>query len=90
MRMTGQMVLRDTDMQQKTIGNPLSDSDKLQRGDLIFWQGHAAIMVDHENIIHANGFSMDVVIEPLEEVIIRIAQTYQRYPIAKRRPIQEI
>ncbi|WP_208441337.1 C40 family peptidase [Bartonella raoultii] len=89
MMMTGQMVLRDTDMQQKTIGTPLSENDKLQRGDLIFWQGHAAIMVDHENIIHANGFSMDVIIEPLEKVITRIAQTYQRYPIAKRRPIQE-
>lgn len=89
MMMTGQMVLRDTDMQQKTIGNQLSDSDKLQRGDLIFWQGHAAIMVDHENIIHANGFSMDVIIEPLEGVITRIAEKYQQYPIAKRRPIQE-
>ncbi|EJF78067.1 hypothetical protein ME7_00058 [Bartonella birtlesii LL-WM9] len=87
MIMTGQIVLRDTDMQQKTIGNPLSDDDKLQRGDLIFWKGHAAIMVDHENIIHANGFSMDSMIEPLEEVITRIAQTYQQYPIEKRRPI---
>lgn len=89
MIMTGQMVLRDTDMQQKTIGHHLSDSDELQRGDLIFWKGHAAIMVDHENVIHANGFSMDVTIEPLEEVIMRVAQTYHKYPIEKRRPILE-
>ncbi|WP_019219955.1 C40 family peptidase [Bartonella florencae] len=86
MMMTGQRVLRDTDMQQKTIGHQLSDSDELQRGDLIFWKGHAAIMVDDKNIIHANGFSMDVIIEPLEEVISRIAEKYQRYPIEKRRP----
>ncbi|EJF81295.1 NlpC/P60 family protein [Bartonella doshiae] len=88
MMMTGKMVLRDTDMQQKTIGIPLTDDDKLQRGDLIFWKGHVAIMVDHENIIHASGYSMDVTIEPLEEAITRIAKKNE-YPIAKRRPIQE-
>ncbi|WP_455480916.1 C40 family peptidase [Bartonella sp. B12(2025)] len=87
MIMTDQMVLRDTDMQQKTIGKQLTDSDTLQRGDLIFWKGHVAIMIDHENIIHANGFSMDVMIEPLEEAITRIAKKHQ-YPIEKRRPIQ--
>ncbi|WP_208434375.1 NlpC/P60 family protein [Bartonella taylorii] len=89
MIMAGQVVLRDTDMQQKTIGDQLSDSDKLQRGDLIFWKGHAAIMVDHENIIHANGSSMDVMVEPLERVITRIAQKYQQYPIERRRPTLE-
>ncbi len=89
MMMTGKMVLRDTDMQQKTIGRPLTDSDKLQRGDLIFWNGHVAIMIDHENIIHANGYSMDVIIEPLEEAMTRIAKKHQ-YPIEKRRPIQEM
>ncbi len=86
MIMAGQVVLRDTDMQQKTIGNQLSDNDKLQRGDLIFWKGHVAIMVDHENIIHANGSSMDVMVEPLEKAVTRIAQKYQRYPIERRRP----
>ncbi|CDO39609.1 peptidase P60 [Bartonella henselae] len=89
MMMTGKMVLRDTDMQQKTIGRVLTDSDKLKRGDLVFWNGHVAIMIDHENIIHANGYSMDVMIEPLEEAVTRIAKKYQ-YPIEKRRPIQEM
>ncbi|WP_273718193.1 MULTISPECIES: NlpC/P60 family protein [Bartonella] len=86
MAMTGQVVLRDTDMQQKTIGKSLSDGDKLQRGDLIFWKGHVAIMTDHENIIHANGSSMDVTVEPLEKAVTRIAQKCQRYPVEKRRP----
>ncbi|WP_026088045.1 NlpC/P60 family protein [Bartonella rattimassiliensis] len=86
MMMTDQIVLRDTDMQQKTIGKLLTDADKLQRGDLIFWKDHVAIMVNHENIIHANGFSMDVMIEPLEEATTRIAKASQ-YPIAKRRPV---
>ncbi|WP_455477143.1 C40 family peptidase [Bartonella sp. B41] len=85
MMMSGKMILRNTE-QQKIVGTPLKDSDKLQRGDLIFWKGHVAIMIDHKNIIHANGFSMNVMIEPLEEAIIRIAKKHQ-YPIAKRRPI---
>ncbi|WP_345115116.1 NlpC/P60 family protein [Bartonella jaculi] len=86
MMMAGHVVLRDTDMQQKTIGNPLSESDELQRGDLVFWKGHVAIMVDRKNIIHANGSSMDVTVEPLEEATTRIAQKCQRYPIERRRP----
>lgn len=86
MAMAGQAVLRDTDMQRKTIGTPLSESDGLQRGDLVFWEGHVAIMTDHENIIHANGSSMDVMVEPLEKAVERIAQKSQRYPVERRRP----
>ncbi|AGF74024.1 hypothetical protein, NLP/P60 family [Bartonella australis AUST/NH1] len=88
MMMAGQMVLRDTSVQQKTIGRLLTESDSLQRGDLIFWKGHVAIMIDHENIIHANGGSMDVSVEPLEEAIARIAKHHE-YPVAKRRPDQK-
>lgn len=46
-------------------------------------------MVDHQNIIHANGKSMDVMIEPLEEATTYFAKKNQ-YLIAKRRPIQKI
>src|SRR5690606_14673082 len=56
MRMAGKTVLRDTDMQARAIGTPLEIGDDLvglQRGDLVFWKGHVAIMLDAENIIHA-------------------------------------
>ncbi|WP_455475990.1 C40 family peptidase [Bartonella sp. B17] len=86
MMLAGKMVLRDADMQEKTIGKELTDNDKLQRGDLIFWKDHVAIMIDHENIIHANGFSLDVMVELLEDAVVRIAKK-DGYPIAKRRPI---
>ncbi|EYS90925.1 hypothetical protein X471_01059 [Bartonella bacilliformis str. Heidi Mejia] len=85
MMMAGHTVLRDADMQQKTIGKQLSENENLQRGDLIFWQGHVAIMFDYQNIIHANGNSMYVTIEPLEEAIARIAKK-DGYPVARRRP----
>lgn len=83
--MAGRAVLRDTDMQQATIGRELLEDETLQRGDLVFWKGHVAIMVDDKNIIHANGASMDVKIEVLQSAIERIAQLYQ-YPTMKRRP----
>lgn len=55
---------------QETCGigvdiNP--DLSGLKRGDLVFWQGHVAMMIDDSNIIHANAFHMCVAIEPLEE-----------------------
>ncbi|MCZ2328044.1 C40 family peptidase [Bartonella sp. F02] len=86
MLMAGRIVARDTAAQKNTIGTPLTESDSLQRGDLIFWEGHVAIMFDDKNIIHANGHSMNVAIEPLEEAITRIAKMHE-YPVARRRPI---
>ncbi|AQX20787.1 Cell wall-associated hydrolase, NlpC family [Bartonella sp. CDC_skunk] len=86
MMMAGKAILRDTSMQQQTVGKPLTDTDTLERGDLIFWQGHVAIMIDYENIIHANGYSMDVMVEPLEKAVERIAKNH-KYPVAKRRPL---
>ena len=75
--MAGQSVLRDTDMQAATIGTGI-DGDELKRGDLVFWTGHVAVMVDGETIVHANGRTMDVAIEPLREVIERIEPLHGR------------
>lgn len=88
MRMAGKTVLRDTDMQARSIGTQLDighDLVGLQRGDLVFWKGHVAIMVDAENIIHANGHSMTVAREPLRQAVDRIAYIYDR-PTGFRRP----
>ena len=59
---------RDTDMMESTLGIALEEGATLERGDLIFWKGHVALMLDRERMIHANGFSMQVSIEPLGEV----------------------
>ena len=32
----------------------------LGRGDLVFWKGHVALVVDGARLIHANGFTMSV------------------------------
>lgn len=83
--MAGKTVLRDTDMQEATIGHPLPENEALQRGDLVFWKGHVAIMLSSTYIIHANGASMDVKVEPLEQAVERIARYYAR-PTSFRRP----
>ena len=65
---------RDSDMQQDSLGRALDpmESKKLQRGDLIFWKGHVAIVRDAESIVHANAHHMATVIENTGDAIARI------------------
>ena len=88
MRMTGRQVLRDSDMQAATIGEPLDpgpDLGGLRRGDLVFWKGHVAIMTDAETMIHANGHTMLVSREGLKDAVARIGYLYGG-PTGFRRP----
>jgi cell wall-associated NlpC family hydrolase len=61
---------RDSDIQEQTIGRPAGPD--LQRGDLLFWEGHVAIARDPDTLIHANAFHMQVAIEPVAEAVARI------------------
>jgi cell wall-associated NlpC family hydrolase len=65
---------RDSDMQRDGLGRAMDSSDthRLQRGDLIFWKGHVAIVRDSETIVHANAHHMATVIENTREAIARI------------------
>ena len=66
---------RDSDMQEAALGSPVAaaaDRSALQRGDLVFWHGHVAIVRDRENFLHANAFHMAVAIEPIAAAIARI------------------
>jgi len=88
MRMAGKDVLRDSDMQAASIGEPLDpgqDHAGLRRGDLVFWKGHVAIMTDAETMIHANGHTMLVSREGLKEAVARIGYLYGG-PTGFRRP----
>ena len=82
----GNPVLRDSDMQAASIGEEISmDFRQLRRGDLVFWRGHVGMMADGENLLHANGNSMNVALEPLESAIERIGYLYEQ-PTMVRRP----
>jgi hypothetical protein len=65
---------RDSDMQQDGLGRALdpAESKKLQRGDLIFWKGHVAIVRDANSIVHANAHHMATAIENTSDAIARI------------------
>jgi hypothetical protein len=67
---------RDSDLQEQALGAPLAparDLSSLQRGDLIFWEGHVAIARDHATLLHANAFHMAVAVEPIADAVGRIA-----------------
>jgi hypothetical protein len=72
---TGVPCLRDSDLQEQTLGAPVdavNDLSKLERGDLLFWKGHVAIVRDSATLIHANAYHMAVAIEPTAEAVARI------------------
>ncbi|PKR89397.1 peptidase P60 [Pleomorphomonas diazotrophica] len=73
---TGVAAPRDTDQQEAAIGEPVDwngDPDALRRGDLVFWKGHVGIVAGPDQLLHANGFHMATVVEPLGAAIARIA-----------------
>jgi cell wall-associated NlpC family hydrolase len=77
---------RDSDMQQDSLGRALSPAEmaKLQRGDLIFWKGHVAIVRDASTIVHANAHHMATVIENTQEAIARIKAAGSEVTAIKR------
>jgi cell wall-associated NlpC family hydrolase len=69
---------RDSDMQAAELGDALplpSAEHPVQRGDLIFWRGHVAIMLDDEMMVHANGHHMATAVEALADATQRIAKS---------------
>lgn len=80
----GHPCLRDSDMQEATLGAVLKPGEKLRRGDLVFWAGHVGIMADAENLLHANGYHMMVAIEPLSVAAERSARTGKNITSVRR------
>jgi cell wall-associated NlpC family hydrolase len=67
---------RDSDMQEAMLGEPIAIDDPaapLARGDLVFWKGHVGIMRNPVTLLHANGWHMKAVSEPLAQARERIA-----------------
>jgi cell wall-associated NlpC family hydrolase len=77
---------RDSDMQQDGLGRALDlpESSRLQRGDLIFWKGHVAIVRDADTIVHANAHHMAAKIENTREAIARIKAAGNEVTAIKR------
>jgi len=74
---------RDTDMQRGFFAE-IAQADR-RRGDLVFWKGHVAMLLDADTILHANAFHMAVAVEPLAEAIARIEAAGVGAPLGYRR-----
>jgi cell wall-associated NlpC family hydrolase len=71
----GVFALRDSDMQEASLGEEIplsSDLSGLRRGDLVFWRGHVGIMASASELLHASGFHMMVSTEKLADAATRI------------------
>ena len=77
----GVVVPGDSDLQQ-AVGTEVQGA--LRRGDLVFWRGHVALVVDAQRLIHANGFTMSVAYEDTAACIARIAA---EGPVTARRRV---
>lgn len=85
MSMVGETAPRDTDMQFKSLGEDI-DRAGLKRGDLVFWKGHVGLMEDEHILLHANGHTMSVARENLDEAIERIGWLYNQPTGFRRLP----
>ncbi|MET0745548.1 MAG: NlpC/P60 family protein [Microvirga sp.] len=77
----GRPAPRDSDMQETALGTPVEirpDLAGLRRGDFVFWKGHVGLMMDESRLLHATGFTMTVMIEPLAVAQERIVRTEAR------------
>ena len=61
----------DSDMQQTAFPTA---TGPYQRGDLLFWKGHVAMVTDADTMIHANAHRMAVAHENIVAAITRIAK----------------
>ncbi|WP_299285229.1 NlpC/P60 family protein [uncultured Tateyamaria sp.] len=64
----------DSDQQEAEIGDPVSGAD-YQQNDLLFWDGHVALLTSPATMIHANAHHMQVVEEDIAPALDRIAKT---------------
>ena len=80
----GRACPRDTDQQMDAFPDE-ADPAALARGDLVFWPGHVAMLLDADRIVHANAHHMATAIEPLAGAIARIKAAGVGPPIGYRR-----
>lgn len=73
----------DSDLQQ-SLGHEVPEGEALRRGDLLFWKGHVALVVDSTRLIHANGHTMSVAYEGIEACIARVLAA-EGVPVSHRR-----
>ncbi len=82
----GMACLRDSDMQEASLGEPRPLDEPAVRGDLFYMPGHVAIALDAWRVVHANAHDMMTSIEPLEDLVKRVEAESGKGLTAIRRP----
>ena len=74
MKFIGSNIPRDTKDQKTHFQNFILNSKhkNYNRGDIIFWKGHVAIILNKTQLIHANAFHMSVKVERIGSTLKRI------------------
>ena len=80
----------DSDQQMNTLGRNLDIGSPRKKGDILFWKGHVAWVVNEKQILHANAYHMATVIEEANEAIERIKKQDNNNLIAHKRLIGEL
>ena len=81
----------DSDQQADSVGEELAPDTPPERGDLLFWPGHVALMVNENTLIHASAHAMAVTLEDRKTVVERIrdqdgskVSAHKRLPTVRR------
>lgn len=78
---------RDSDQQERALGEALPADAPLRRGDLIFWKGHVGVMLNSVKLLHANATAMLCAQEDLAAATARIAAQGDG-PVTSRRRLR--
>ena len=73
----------DSDLQEAAFADAAGG---YQRGDLLFWKGHVAMVADPETLVHANAYHMAVAHEDIGAAIARIDRQGDGPPTSHKRP----
>ena len=74
----------DSDLQEAAFPDA---TGTYQRGDLLFWKDHVAMVTDATTMIHANAHHMAVAYEPIAAAITRIQAQGDGPVTSHKRPI---
>ena len=80
----------DSDQQLNSIGQSIDIGSPQKNGDILFWKGHVAWVLNEAQILHANAYHMTTVIEKTSDVIERIKSQEGNNVVAHKRLIGEL
>ena len=80
----------DSDHQLNSIGQNIEIGSPQKNGDILFWKGHVAWVLNEAQILHANAYHMATVIEKTSDAVERIKSQEGNNIIAHKRLIGDL